>query len=474
MPRAWIGYGMININTVLYNYQVFSDGGYSEGPHYLRYGFVYALPFFKAMKNFGEAFQISNSGQSFGDWVEDYSTNPGSVYPLRSPWFGRLNNAKPDIWDILDWISRIRQPEGRLPGIADTFNDTYFPETSIVGGHYFWAVASFEPGLLGDWQILNWALSAFADSRVDYVVAGNTYGGPPPFWEKLEVFEQTGDIVFRSGWEYEDIYLHVYAKNYAYGASDFHREPHMQDDNSSFLLSFNRQVLALDGGYISWNDKEQVADPYHHNLILVFGQGPDRNSTRSQIEEYQRGEFYNYARIRTEYENTEIKRGFLFCDDRYFIIKDRLYSQSNSRYHLALHGNDLTPLSEPGGIIWQKEDAVLQAFITTNGGRSTLDYTFSDQIHDNGYGMARAEWHRALTVGHTAVSMQYLSVLFPYKSNVQGQPEIEDIQNPNFAALFVDRTTDPAFGNRYEFICHNGLLRVRWIFHKINMGRITE
>jgi len=39
MPQAWIGYAMININTVLYNYQVFPDGGYNEGPHYLRYGF---------------------------------------------------------------------------------------------------------------------------------------------------------------------------------------------------------------------------------------------------------------------------------------------------------------------------------------------------------------------------------------------------------------------------------------------------
>jgi len=452
MPRAWIGYGMININTVLYNYQVFSDGGYSEGPHYLRYGFVYALPFFKAMKNFGEVYQISDSGQPFGDWVEDYSTYPNRVYPLRSPWFGRLNNAKPDIWDILDWISRIRQPEGRLPGIADTFNDTYFPELSIAGGHYFWRVASFEPQLLGDWMILNWALSAYADSRVDYIVAGNTYGGPPPFWDNLEVFEQTGDIVFRSGWEYEDIYLHVYAKNYAYGESDFHREPHMQDDNSSFLLSFNRQVLALDGGFISWYDRELVADPTHHNLILVTGDGPDRNSTRAQIQTYQRGDFYNYAKIATHYENTNIWRGFLFCNNRYFIIKDRIQGRGTSRYQLALHGNDLTPLNEPGGVIWQKEDAVLQAFITTNGGRGNLDYVFSNQIHDNGYGIRRAEWHRALSVGRTATNMQYLSVLFPYDSQIQVQPEIEDIQDPDFAAVFVDRTTDPAFGNRYEFI----------------------
>lgn len=463
MPQAWIGYGMININTVLYSYQVFSDGGYNEGPHYLRYGFAYALPFFKAMKTFGEVYQINDPGQPYGDWVENYTTYPGSAYSLRSPWFGRVNNAQPDLWDILEWITRIRQPEGRVPGIADTFNDTYFPETSIAGGYYFWPQGSFESGI-NDWDILNWALSAYADSRVDYIAAGNSYQESPSSWAKLQVFPQTGDIVFRSGWGSNDIYLHLYARNYSYGSSDFHRGPHLQDDNSSFLLGFNKQVLALDGGYISWNDKEVVADPYHHNLILVTGEGPSRNSTTAQIEEYQRGDFYKYARIRTNYENVSIKRGFLFCDHRYFILKDRIDGQNTERYQFALHGNDLNPLNEPGGVIWQKEDAVLQAFVTTNGGKNNLDYVFSDQIHDNGYGMSRTEGHRALSVGRTTTDMQYLSILFPYDSQIQVQPEIEDIPNSNFAAVFVDRTTDPAFGDRYEFIMsqwsHSGSVNI--------------
>ena len=93
-------------------------------------------------------------------------------------------------------------------------------------------------------------------------------------------------------------------------------------------------------------------------------------------------------------------------------------------------------------MIWQKEDAILQAFITTNGGKDNLDYVFSDQIHDNGFGMGRTELHRALSVGRTATDMQYLSILFPYDSEIQIQPEILDIPDPNFAAVYVDRTTD--------------------------------
>ena len=348
MPLAWAGYGMININTVLYNYQVYADGGYNEGPHYLRYSLIYALPYFKAMKNLGEVFQINDTGRPPGDWTENYTTNPNAAYTLRSPWFGRVNDAHPDLHDILAWITKIRQPEGRLPGIGSTFNDTYFPETAIVGGEYFWPQVSYESAI-GDEDILNWSLSGYADSRADFIAAGNLPQASPANWEKLQVFPQTGDIVFRSGWGLEDVYFHIYAKPYTYGSSDFHREPHLQDDNSSFLLGYKGQVLALDAGYISWADRDKVENAQNHNLIMVHNVGPSKHSTTAQIETYERGDFYNYARIRTSYENVTIKRGFLFCDNRYFIINDRIDGSINKVYQFLLHGNDPTPLSGPDG-----------------------------------------------------------------------------------------------------------------------------
>lgn len=178
-----------------------------------------------------------------------------------------------------------------------------------------------------------------------------------------------------------------------------------QDDNSSFLLGFNKQVLALDGGFISWDDKEQVADPAHHNLILVNGQGPSRNSTTALIEQSQRGSFYNYARIRADYAGASIRRSFLLFDNRYFIVKDRIDAGSSRSYQFLLHGNDRYPLNEPGGVIWQKEDAVLQAFITTDGGKGNLDYVFSEYIHDNGYGPNRTGKY---TVGSVSGNRQPL------------------------------------------------------------------
>ena len=451
MPLAWAGYGMININTVLYNYQVYADGGYNEGPHYLRYSLIYALPYFKAMKKFGEVFGISDPGQPAGDWTEDYITNPNAPYNLRSPWFGRAGDAHPDIWDVLTWITKIRQPEGRLPGIGSTFNDSYFPETAIAGSHFFWPQVSFE-SWIGDKDILNWALSDYSDSRADFIAAGNLPQQSPAAWEKMQVFPQTGDIVFRSGWGLEDIYFHVYAKPYVYGTSDFHREPHLQDDNSSFLLGFKKQVLALDAGYISWADRDQVDNADNHNLILVQNVGPSRNSTTAQIESYQKGEFFNYARIRTGYENVTIRREFLFCNQRYFIIKDRVDGSTNKVYQFLLHGNDPAPLNEPGGVTWQHENVSLKALITTNGGKNNLVYYLTDDIHDNGYGLYRTATHKRLAAGIFTTDTQFLSVLFPYDNTLPLPPEIVDIPQANYAALFVDGTSDYQFGNRFDFI----------------------
>ncbi len=452
MPTAWIGYGMININTVLYNYQVFPDGGYNEGPHYLRYAFIHALPFFKAMKNFGEIFQMNNAGEPYGDWIESYSTFPGNHYSLRSPWYGRINDSKPDLWDILGWVSKIRQPEGRVPGIANTFNDTYFPETAIAGGPYFWPLASYE-STIGDNAILNLSLTAYTDSRADFIVAGNNVEQSPPNWGNLQVFPNTGNIVFRSGWGLKDIYMHVSARNYAYSSSDYHRDTHTQHDNSSFLLGYNGRTLALDAGYISWNDKDQVNNPYNHNLILVQGLGPSKNSTTANIENIQSGGFYDYVRIATNYRDTFIRRGFLFYDDRYFIIKDRIAGSGTKVYQFLLHGNDTNPVSGPDGVRWLQEDAVLQSFITTNGGNSNLTLSFNDYIHDNGYGMHRVKNHKRLSAGMVARNMQFLSILFPYDANLPVEPEIIDASADNaYAAVFVDRTAHVQLGNRYEFI----------------------
>ena len=94
----------------------------------------------------------------------------------------------------------------------------------------------------------------------------------------------------------------------------------------------------------------------------------------------------------------------------------------------------------------------MKALVTTNGGKDNLIYYLTDDIHDNGYGIYRTATHKRLAAGIFTTDTQFLSVLFPYDNTLPVQPEIVDIPRAGYAALFVDGTSDPQFGNRYDYI----------------------
>lgn len=439
-PYIWIGYAMSNIADVMFNYQVYDDGGYNEGPHYLKYGMTYALPFFKAMKIFGEVFMGN------GDWQELYVNGHGGEFILRSPWYGRVGDQKPDYRSVFEWIAKIRQPEGRVPGIADTYNDTYFPQLSIIGEDFFWPVKSFDPNL-NDYAMLNDELYGFMDSRVEFIVAGNL-PEEPTGWDNFQVFDETGDIVMRSGWGLEDIYLHIYARNYAYSQSNYDLSSHLQHDNSSFLLGYKGQVLALDAGYVSNDNRDLVTNPQNHNLILINGQGPLNYQTTAQIIETFNEPFFKSARINTNYQSTNIKRHFLFIDETYFIINDQLDGNTSNSYTFLLHGNDHSPVQINQGAIWNISNAKLKAVVTSQSTNPTIN--LANYIHGDGYNQTLQ--HKTIEATKTAVDAQYLSVLFPYDANLGNEPDISEFSSADFAGVFTDRTINTVFGGRYD-IC---------------------
>jgi len=458
MPKYWIGYAMSNINSVLFeqdNPQVFPDGGYNEGPHYLRFSMSLALPFFKAMKNFGEIFGISDDDYDPGDWTETYWTRDEEGqehgYDLRSPWFGRRGNLKPDIHDILNWATKIRQPEGRLPAIADTYYESYFPETSVMGEHYFWPISSFDPGSSDPYWI-NWALQDFMENRPDFIAAGNLPQESPADWENMQIFGETGDIVLRSGWDLDDIYFHLYAKDYVYNSSPLYDylHSHVQHDNTSFLIGYKGQVLALDCGYINWNRRGEVEGAANHNLILVNLKGPSKYNDKAQILDTSSTAFYTYVRINANYQSTNFKRNVLFCNDKYFVLNDQINGSRSNSYMFLLHGNDPQAQEISNGAIWQLEDAKLKSTVTSQLRGPALSTEYYMHYHDNGYD--RTSQHKVLKVVKNTDDTQFLSIHFPYSASINPDPEIDDISSSAYAGFFVDRTSDVEYGNRYELI----------------------
>ncbi len=478
---AWIQLAMSVIQYVLFEdgneayqslRQVDADGGYAEGPYYLKYVLKHLIPFFIAMRNFN------------GDWTEEY-TYENIPRSIQSPWFD------PEYQKIYDWITKIRMPEGRLPALEDSYQDHYLPDLAVFGGYYSWPYQSFDDQLTKE-ALLNQQLTDPFDLRIEYVVAGNAGETEvPPGWENVQVLPEAGSAVFRSDWGTEALYLHLY------GQHDSARESgstHDHADVTSFILGYMGQVLALDAGYIKWDQHYRVNKPENHNLILVDGYGPrppsgpivrvngftlsiknapsptDGSFTTTYIADN-----FSYVDVQTEYgqryelvdsldqqeaweyvesDTTEfsMNRGVLFVDNRYFVICDDLDNLDSDlkNYQFLLHGNGGgtsggTYESILNGAVWTRDNVKLTTQITAlNGG-----VNFSDSLYTHGDGFNTPKTHTCLRATKEAVDTKYLSVLFPDVTDRTA--DFFEQSNDTSAGFLVNR--DPlASEGRYDFI----------------------
>ena len=86
----------------------------------------------------------------------------------------------------------------------------------------------------------------------------------------------TGDMVMRTGWEVDDGYVMMrIEKDLAHWGGLGHE----QLDQLSVIfyghLPYKGEWVLIDGGYINWENRERVAPPGSHNMLLVDGGGPD-------------------------------------------------------------------------------------------------------------------------------------------------------------------------------------------------------
>lgn len=475
--KMWIDEAMTLIDYTLYwtgtagGPQVDSEGGYAEGPFYLKYSLKHLLPLFIAMRNFN------------GDWTETYYSND-----YRSPWYD------PGYQKIYDWITKIRMPEGRLPILEDTYQDSYLPELAILGGYYSWPYESFDPALSNE-ALLNWQLSSLFDLRIEYIVAGNaTPQNVPANWNRIQIMPEAGSVIFRSDWGTEAVYLHLSGQN---SSALYSARTHDHADVTSFTLGYKGQILALDAGYIKWEEHYSVNKPESHNLILVSGFGPlppsgpyvEFTSTFPYIDFYNFSsitegfiqnsyvkEDFAYSEVTASYgrkyemiaqqngqevydyidgDNTEVNfiRSILFVDNKYFIMVDDIDNQNSEtlQYQWLCHGNaggtsGGSIQSVSGGLIWINNGLRLQCNTTAPGGVSNVTNALFD--HGDGYDVTKQ--HRTVLVDKDAVDTQFLSVLYPYDDGI-GDPSISEFSSSNYAGIFIDRTNS-VFGNRYEIV----------------------
>ena len=363
-PLSWINYSMPKLHDQFYDWLVDADGGWAEGAHYQRFSASNFIPFAISHYNF-----VDGLTEEYGEVI---------LPPLLLDDQFQKN---------AEWGIKIRQPNGARPNFDDSFLDPYFYNGYFAGywdnDLYAWDyIVSGSP-------YYSSASSGNMDVEMICAYDNNYTGTTSPEFSLTQFLSNSGQAIFRSSWDSDAVYMCLLGEN---GQARLGGRTHEHPDNTSFIISAYGELLAMDSGYISWDERDKVRFADNHSLILVDGDGPPAagistsGGTDAFIENYFDTEKFDYAEISTEYQNTNFTRCVSFINDSYFIIADFVDGSGNHDYDWLLHGNgggdtgnNFTLIDN--GSIYSVNDIDLNFFIN-----STQDITLSndDDYHDDG------------------------------------------------------------------------------------------
>ncbi|RZK53513.1 MAG: hypothetical protein EOO59_12410, partial [Hymenobacter sp.] len=410
-PAKWAGAGLYHIDNVLWrDAQRQSDStqvaGYAEGPYYLKYALLNCLPFFRAMGNF------------LPDGTQAY-TFGATTRRIRNPYFD------PKYARLYDWLTAIGMPDGRLPALGDSYVDMGMPELALTGQAQYVKPMYFSK-ITG--TNMASAVAQLRDVTVDMRAAwlAAAVVPTPQAQPALTVLPGSGNLIFRAGNDSLATYLHLSGRG---GLAQANAGGHSQGDASSFLLHAQGQLLALDPGYLSYDNRAKVGQATNHNLVLVDGAGPAIGTpgagspAMSSIQHAFQTPQLSYGEVTTAYQQASITRKTLFVRGAYFLLADDVRAAASHAYTWQLHGYGLAgaaPAAATGTFTddlgahegtWQKNGVSLLAHVTSTGGGAT--YRTATNPHETTYNTA--ENHTTLLVQSPSVpETQFLAALYPY------------------------------------------------------------
>jgi hypothetical protein len=267
---------------------------------------------------------------------------------------------------------------------------------------------------------------------------------PPSYNPSLMLYEG-GNVVFRSGWGVNDNYVLFLAEHgQARTAGGGHEHP----DGLSFIYYDYGQLLALDSGYIKWEEHDLVNHGRNHNIVLVDGKGPEpaplglgAGGEDAFFTSFIPTHFFDYALAWTKHHDTMHTRALLFPWKRYLIVADELdtLSHFSHDYQLLFHGNGGgttggTFEQQPDGGVWINNKAKMKAVVASPEG--TPSFRAYEDWHGLEYGQKLI--HAVLESTVRGKDIRFLSVLYPADINMQF-PKILTLPGiGNGSAILVD------------------------------------
>lgn len=368
---TWLNVALLTIDDVMWvddarQSQRSVAAGYAEGPYYLRYASQNLLPFFRTLSHVLPDTTLT-------------LRNGEAIRALRHPYYDA------DYDSLWAWSGALLMPDGTIPPIGDTYYGMQFPELMLARmplpvGHHD----------------LNQQLQNTTDLRADFLAAWKEPATAAH--ERYYYNSNSGNLIFRGKPE-DSLYLHVQAR---WGRSYTSGGGHNQADGGSFLLSYKGEMLALDPGYLSYEQRGQVVEARHHNMLLVDGEGPRAGAAgvagqaQAKLEEHQAMGAVQYARVGKSYLGADIQRHFLLVDGQHVLVVDDVEAPGKTISFL-LHGNGksggaeaetgtFATLPQSAGGLWQRNGRKLYSRTATVGG---ADAVLTDtSTHEKSYGKA--------------------------------------------------------------------------------------
>ena len=386
-PQQWYDKAQEEVIAAI-EFQLDADGGFAEGAFYHRYSADLYIPYMLALRRLDDVDLL----------------------------------ARDEMRALHDWSLKIRMPNGQRPNTDD----------AQVTGFYGGALASaYSEGGPFAWDWITGGAYTTGHYAVDAICLFDDKIAPqPPSWNPTVFLPEAGDAVFRSNWGTDATYLLLKGEH---GIARDRGSVHEHPDATSFLLFARGQILALDGGYISWPKHDKVNRASNHNLILVDGDGPPLHTffgtligagVDAYIENAFISDFLDYCEVRTAYEDVQFRRRVAFPGKGYFLILDELSSGTAHRYDWLLHGNGggtsggTFERTERGGR-WRIGDAELISYVAL-----PEDATFEESQAIHSFEYEQELTHTVLKAVHTGSNTRYLTALFP-KASDESDPGFE-------------------------------------------------
>ena len=373
-----------------------------EGPNYLAYSAINYLPFFLAYSRFADG------------RVYPYKTSCAHhVWPWCEPEIVEMGDPLDDarFIELHEWWRRLRLPGGYGPPLDDA-NLHCFPLGVIAAvtgdGRYQWAHENGAQcmNFTGD---LSWEQMLLTPDAP----AAQTPPDDELFWSSPEA----GQAVARSGWDDDARYLLLNAEH---DKARVQGMGHEQPDATSFQLVALGEMFLIDSGYISYDERQHVAGPENHNLILVDGQGPPRGfqglgtDVDAYLTEAQRDGDVAYFVAQSAWAGASFTRWTGLIADDYFVVAD--WADGNGAHAYDWLGHTQAGGTTNGEFFPADNGATLQrpngdmtlAVAAAPGGAVLSDYE-----DEHGFSHGGIQLHRVLRARAVADDPTFLAVFAP-------------------------------------------------------------